>query len=222
MKKPGTTVIIITAVLFCCSVLSSKAQDPNRFIKRIEALDTMQYKFPPGKKIAVFTGSSTIFMWKDIESYFPGLNVINNGFGGSHFSDLLFFYDKLIIKHNPDLLFIYEGDNDIAYNKKVPDIVKTAKTIIKKAVKDLPDSKIIIISAKPSIAREHLKNDYISLNKRLEKLCRRYPSAEFADIWSAMTDDQGNLFRDIFLDDGLHMNKKGYQIWAEALAGFIN
>jgi lysophospholipase L1-like esterase len=222
MRKSVIILRLIIAVILCCNILSSNGQDPYRFIKRIEALDSMQYKFNHDKKLAVFTGSSTILMWKDIQSYFPGTNVINNGFGGSHFSDLLHFYDKLIIKHSPDFLFIYEGDNDIAYRKKVPDIVKTAKTIINKAVKDLPDAKIIIISAKPSIAREHLKDDYISLNKRLEKLCKRYSGVVFADIWSPMTDDHGNVLKNIFLDDGLHMNNKGYQIWAEALSEFLN
>jgi lysophospholipase L1-like esterase len=222
MRKPVNILKLIIAVLLCCSVISSNGQDPDRFLKRVEALDSMQYKFCPQKKLALFTGSSSIFMWKDIQSYFPHFNVINNGFGGSHFSDLLYFYDRLIIKHSPDFLFIYEGDNDVAYKKKVSEIVKTAKTIINRAVKDLPDTKIIIISAKPSIAREHLKNEYILLNKRLEKLCKRYPGVEFADIWSAMTDENGNVFKDIFLDDGLHMNKKGYQIWAESLSEFLN
>lgn len=222
MKKSAIPLKLILATLLFCNILSSNGQDPNRFLKRIEELDTMQYKLYPEKKLALFTGSSTIFMWKDIQSHFPEVNVINHGFGGSHFSDLLYFYDRLIIKYTPDFLFIYEGDNDIAYNKKVSDIVKTAKSIINKAVKDLPDTKIIIISAKPSIAREHFKKEYMLLNKKLKKLCKHYPNIEFADIWSVMTDKQGDIFKDIFLNDGLHLNEKGYQIWSKALSRYLN
>jgi len=108
-------------------ILVSNAQDPTRFKEQIEKLNTKEYNFNPDKKLVVFAGSSSIRMWKDVQDYFPEYNVINNGFGGSHFSDLLFYYDELILKHKPEILFIYEGDNDIAGNKKPSKIKREAK-----------------------------------------------------------------------------------------------
>ena len=86
----------------------------------------------------VFAGSSSIRMWKDVQSYFPEYNVINNGFGGSQFSDLLYFYDEVILKQKPEILFIYEGDNDINDKKKPGKILKEAKQLTVKIRKDLP------------------------------------------------------------------------------------
>jgi lysophospholipase L1-like esterase len=216
-----TIIKLITLALIWNFALSSNAQDPTRFNDTVEELDKMQYNFSSDKKLVLFTGSSTIRGWKDVQSCFPRFNVINNGFGGSHYSDLLFFYEKLILKHSPDILFIYEGDNDIATGKKISEIVKTAKILINRAVTDLPETQIIIISAKPSIAREQLKNQYLKLNRKLEKLCKKYPNLAFADLWSAMTNDSGEVYKDIFLEDGLHMNKKGYQIWVEELSYYL-
>lgn len=86
------------------------AQDPNRFLGEVEKLVSNEYQFSPDKQLVLFTGSSSIRMWNDIQEYFPEYNVVNNGFGGSQFSDLIYFYNKLIIPHQPEILFIYEGD----------------------------------------------------------------------------------------------------------------
>jgi lysophospholipase L1-like esterase len=147
-------------------------------------------------------------MWKDVPSYFPEYNTINNGFGGSHFSDLLYFYDELITKHSPDILFIYEGDNDIASDKKPRKVFKEAKELVSKIQQDLPDNKIVLISSKPSVARWHLSKNYQELNKKVERLCKRKNNLEFADVWSAMLDENGQVYPDAFLNDNLHMNKK--------------
>ena len=208
-------------ILLLGFTLFAFAQDPARFKTDVEELAKKEYNFSPDKKLVVFAGSSSIRMWKDVQSYFPEFNVINNGFGGSHFSDLLFFYDELILKRKPDILFIYEGDNDLAGNKKPRKIFQEAKELTEKVKKDLPETKIIFISPKPSISRIKLKNSYISFNKKLKKYCNKTDNPEFADVWYPMLDKNGNVFKDVFLEDGLHMNKKGYDIWGKVIGEFL-
>lgn len=202
-------------------IFISNAQDPNRFKEQVEELFNQEYNFDLNKKIVVFAGSSSIRMWKDVQDYFPNYNVINNGFGGSHFSDLIFYYDKLILKQKPEILFIYEGDNDIAGNKKPSLIKRQAKELYKKIQFDLPDTEIIFISPKPSIARANLKKEYEKLNRRLKKYCDRQKNLEFADVWYPMLDENGDVFQDIFIEDGLHMNKKGYDIWGRIISQYL-
>jgi lysophospholipase L1-like esterase len=36
-----------------------------------------------------------------------------------------------------------------------------------------------------------------------------------------MLDEDGIVMQDIFLEDGLHMNKKGYDIWAKAIGPLL-
>lgn len=208
--------------LLLLSVFSLSAQDPNRFSEQVEKLAQAKYNFSPGKKLSLFTGSSSIGMWNDIQDYFPEYNVVNNGFGGSHFSDLIYFYNKLIIPQKPDILFIYEGDNDIASQKKPRLIAKEAKFLLEKIRRDLPHASVVLISPKPSIARWDLRKDYEALNRKLKRLAKKTDKVEFADIWTAMLDENGNVFQDVFLEDNLHMNKKGYDIWAKVLSGFLN
>lgn len=202
--------------------LNLNAQDPNRFSNQIEEIVQKEHHLDPGKKLLLFTGSSSIRMWNDIQDYFPGFNVINNGFGGSHFSDLIYFYNKLIPSYQPDILFIYEGDNDIASNKKPRAVAKEAKFVISKIRRDLPGTKIVLISPKPSIVRWDMRKEYQALNRKLKRLANKTDKVEFADVWTAMLDEHGNVLQDVFLDDNLHMNKKGYDIWAKVLSTFVN
>ena len=211
--------LVLIILLF--GFLSSNAQDPTRFKEQVDRLYNTEYNFSPDKKLVVFTGSSSVRIWKDVQDYFPKYNIINNGFGGSHFSDLLYFYDELIIKQTPEILFIYEGDNDIGGGKKPSKIFKQAKKLVKNIKTDLPKTKVILISPKPSIARENLKKDYIKLNKKLKKYCKNQDNLEFADVWNIMLDENGNVFQDIFIEDGLHMNKKGYDLWAKVIGEYL-
>lgn len=211
--------IFYSVLLFLfAGIIISNAQDPSRFKEQVDELLNTEYNFSPGKQLVVFTGSSSIRMWEDVQDYFPAYNIINNGFGGSHFSDLLYYYNQLILKPKPEILFIYEGDNDIAGNKNPVKIKRQAKKLYKKIRQDLPATEIIFISPKPSIARENLKKEYEKLNKRLKKYCARKENLEFADVWFPMLGENGNVFQDLFIEDGLHMNKKGYDLWAKVIS----
>lgn len=220
MKRKFFLKLFFTLAFFA-GIMFSNAQDPYRFKSQIEELDQTEYQFDSGKKLVLFTGSSSVRMWKDVADYFPEYNVINNGFGGSHFSDLIYYYDQLIPKYNPDYLFIYEGDNDIASDKKPRKILKEAKSLVARIQKDLPQTKVFLISAKPSVARWQYSKEYQRLNKKLKRMCRKSNKLEFADVWNAMLDENGQVFNDVFLDDNLHMNKKGYDIWGEVIGKFL-
>lgn len=206
-------------MLFC--ILNLNAQDPNRFKSQVEELVQKEHQFEPGKKLVLFTGSSSVRMWKDVAEYFPEYNVMNNGFGGSHFSDLIYYYEELILKYKPDYLFIYEGDNDIAGDKKPGKILKEAKLLVDRIQQDLPETKAVLISPKPSVARWHLRKNYQKLNRKLERLANKTDNLEYADVWNAMLDENGQVFTDVFLDDNLHMNKKGYDIWGKVIEEFL-
>jgi lysophospholipase L1-like esterase len=220
MKQSGCLkLFVIVAVLF--AIFHANAQDPKRFQKEVDILAAQEYNFNNDKKLALFTGSSSIRMWNDVQSVYPDYNVINNGFGGSHFSDLIFYYDKLIAPHDPDILFIYEGDNDVASGKMPETIVQEAKQLIGMIRRDLPKTKIVLISPKPSIARWNLKNEYEILNRQLEKLAKRNRMVDFADVWKAMVDENGEVYKDIFIDDNLHLNEKGYEIWGKVIGEFL-
>lgn len=168
----------------------------------------------------VFTGSSSIRIWKDLRQIFNNPYIVNTGFGGSQASDLLFFHQALILDYHPKKVFIYEGDNDLADGKSPSRILRTIKKIIKKIKGANSESTIVLIAAKPSIARWDLKEQYIKLNKKYSNLSKRKSYVHFADVWTIMLENNV-LKKGLFLKDGLHMNKSGYLLWEGVIKEFL-
>ncbi|WP_136467334.1 SGNH/GDSL hydrolase family protein [Flagellimonas onchidii] len=173
------------------------------------------------KPTIVFTGSSSIRMWKDLQDRFPDKQILNTGFGGSQSSDLEHYLDELILDYNPNQVFIYEGDNDISSKKRPKEIENTIQDIIEVLFLKRPQMEIVLISAKPSISRWHLKRKYKRLNKRLKKLASETTNVRFADVWSVMVSKR-KLKNHLFIEDGLHMNQQGYELWYNVLKDYIN
>jgi len=220
MKNLGTSLFLIVAFFFL-NVIHISAQDPERFKDQVEMLNHKKYKFKKQDEVILFTGSSSIRMWKDVQEYFPDKNVINTGFGGSQMSDLLFYSKALIFKHSPDKVFIYEGDNDLNDNKSPDEIMVTTKKLVAQIESKLKGAEIIFISPKPSLSRWSLKEKYEALNGLMEAYCDTKENLFFANVWDPMLDDSGKPIADLFLQDGLHMKPAGYDIWAEVIKEFV-
>ncbi len=206
------------ALLICISAFSTVfGQDPTRFQQEVDNYKTMDSQEMPARQLILFTGSSSIRLWKHLDKHFPGVDLINRGFGGSQMSDLIFYAEDLIIKYHPKKIFIYEGDNDINDGKKPEQIVNDTQKLIKILRKQLPDVPIYFISPKPSISRWALKDRYVKLNSLLKDYCDKKPGIHFIDVWSPMLGENGEPLPNLFLKDNLHMNEKGYKIWQAAI-----
>lgn len=208
-------------LFFVLMSITAGAQDAYRFQEEIleiqKKYDTL---WDNTKETIVFTGSSSIRLWKDLQETFPEYQIVNSGFGGSQASDLLAYTNELILQYNPRKVFIYEGDNDISDNKRPKDIIPVFKEIISKIKDSKPEALIVIISAKPSLARWHLKRKYKSLNRRISRLCKKEQYLDYANIWNIML-NQKKLRQDIFIEDGLHLNTKGYELWNQVISNYI-
>lgn len=214
--------VIILFFVFSFEIKSQEYPDPKRFYNEIKSeLEESPFK-KSDKPLIVFSGSSSIRFWIDLDKDFIEYDILNRGFGGSIFSDLNYFINELIIKHNPDLIVLYEGDNDIAFNiptKYIYDDFKKSYELIRKKNENVP---IIYIAPKPSPARWDKKNKYDELNNLIKEFCKMKQKTYYFDTWSIMIDNEGNIPKKYFWTDMLHMNKSGYQIWKKNLKPLIN
>ncbi|WP_339794596.1 SGNH/GDSL hydrolase family protein [uncultured Imperialibacter sp.] len=197
------------------------AQNPQRFEGEIDKY-AQEAASVNNEKLALFTGSSSIKLWDDIAERFPKKNVVNRGFGGSSMSDLLYYTDELLFKYSPSKIFIYEGDNDIASGKTPDQILADAKTIVAQIREKLPKNvKVYFISAKPSVSRWKLKDNYVDFNTQLEAWTKTEAGVKYVDVWTPMLQPNGEVMNDIFREDNLHMTSKGYDIWEKVLKKYL-
>ena len=201
-------------------LLNVRAQDPQRFEEDVMSIQ-MKYDtlWDSSRETLVFTGSSSIRLWENLQDRFPSYQIINTGFGGSESTDLLAFLDELVLQYKPSTVFIYEGDNDIERKKKPAEILRVTGEIVSRIKQEESTNSIVIISAKPSISRWHLRRKYRRLNRKFKKMCEKDPVMEFANIWDPMLENK-KLKKDLFIEDGLHLNEKGYDIWYDVIKEF--
>jgi lysophospholipase L1-like esterase len=178
--------------------------------------------FPP-KNAILFTGSSSFRMWTDVQSDFPGYTIINRGFGGSTLPDVIRYANDIIIPYRPKQVVIYCGDNDLASSDTV-----TAKVVARRFQKlfytirkELPNANISYVSIKPSPSRMHLMDKMRQANTLIKRFLKKQKNASFIDVFTPMLGTAYQPKQDIFLEDNLHMNKKGYAIWQKAIQPYL-
>jgi lysophospholipase L1-like esterase len=147
---------------------------------------------------------------------------VNTGFGGSHMSDLYYYADELILNLKPKRIFIYEGDNDLGQGKTNEQIFADAEKLLRRIRCELPKKvKVYFITPKPSIRRWALKQQYENYISQLKAWTKNHKNVYTLDVWSPMMDEKGELKKDLFIEDELHMNSKGYDLWTEIIAPYV-
>lgn len=216
MKK----LFLILSILFISSSL--KAQE-NPFWNEIKAFRKQDSIQKPQDGMLLFIGSSSFRLWKDVKLDFNNSNILNRAFGGATLLDLIYFQKDIALNYKPKKIFIYCGENDIASSDKVtPKMVfKRYKTFYKTLRKQFPDTPIIVVSLKPAISRWQMKDRMMATNKLIQGFMKNKKNAVFVDIWDAMLEN-GEPKKDIFKEDNLHMNSKGYAIWIEKMNVLVN
>jgi lysophospholipase L1-like esterase len=70
---------------------------------------------------------------------------------------------------------------------------------------------------KPSPSRRHLFIKMREGNKLIKDFLAIQKNAVFVDVHQPMLNEAGQPIPEIFLEDSLHMNAKGYAIWKKEI-----
>ncbi|MBN3521801.1 G-D-S-L family lipolytic protein [Algoriphagus lutimaris] len=213
---------LLAAILFTLFLgINQVFAQGNRFDQEVENISHKIDSIGWSKGEVVFTGSSSVRMWKNLQEQFPDVPIINTGFGGSTALDLSEQLFPLVLRLEPSKVFIYEGDNDISGGKTAAEIMATLDQIVTRIQKQLPNTIVNLISAKPSPSRWELKTSYMVLNDLMRQYCTTHDNVNFVNVWDIMLDKSGVPRADIFIGDNLHMNEKGYELWKEVFTPFL-
>ena len=187
----------------------------DRFEDQIETFRQFDNRNTWAKNAVLFVGSSSIVHWETAMS-FPGLQVINRGFGGASIPEIIHYYDDVIKKYSPSVIVIY-CDIDIERGKSPAVAVNAYKELVNKVRKDFSQTQILLLSMKPALVDDFLGKDVrrnkIEANRILREYCENEKYLHYADITKTMLKSDGSVRTDIFLPDGMHLNQSGYKLW---------
>jgi lysophospholipase L1-like esterase len=193
---------------------------PGRFSKAVEIYKQKDKEETPPEHPILFYGSSSIRMWK-LDEAFPDLPVLNRGFGGSHISDCIHYFDELVKPYDPMAVVFYAGDNDVAGKKTEDQVFEDFTEFRALLKKHFPDCPLLYIPIKPSLARWDMWPAMKAINARIAELAEEETDLTYVDTATPMIRENGKPGEDLFIRDGLHMNDAGYDIWNAILRPYL-
>ncbi|MEX0962498.1 MAG: GDSL-type esterase/lipase family protein [Pseudohongiellaceae bacterium] len=200
------------------TTVSAQNLDPARFENTILAFEAEDAKAQPPEGAILLTGSSSIARWNDqAKAALAPLSVIPRGFGGSVMGDVLHYLDRVALTYKPRAILIYEGDNDTWYQLSEEKIIGQFAEIVARVHEALPETRIYALSVKPSVARVDVWAAAQQVSARLKSIADADPLVHYIDVATPFLKADGSVMTDIFIEDGLHLNDKGNQIWGRAI-----
>lgn len=221
--RPSATVGLVlglTLSLFSLELIAQQFPDPERFESAIAAFEAEDEINPPPEGAIVLTGSSSIARWNDqAAAALAPLTVIPRGFGGSVMHDVLHYLDRVALDYKPRAILIYEGDNDTGGLTPIPNdaILEDLWTIINRVHVELPGTRIYVLSVKPSILRRNVWSVAQEVNEGYRQIAASNPLVYYVDVATPLLQADGTVMTDIFVDDNLHLNDLGNEIWGATI-----
>jgi lysophospholipase L1-like esterase len=198
------------------------SEDPLVWESQIRAFERTENKRPAPKGSVVFAGSSTIRLWGALTKDMAPLPTVQRGFGGAKVNDVIHYMDRLITPHDPVLVVLYIGSNDLLdfggnQPKSVEQMQALYDTLLTRLHDRLPDARIVVLATFPSPLNARRAEQINSVNEYVRETAEDKPWLDLINGNAALETPSGEPDRSLFRFDRVHLNKKGYARWAQIL-----
>ena len=207
--------------------------EPKVALTRLEK-SVLAYEAQPIEKGRImFYGSSGFTRWgtkwnhrpleEDILCKDGSPAAVNHGFGSSTAEELLYYYPRLVKPWAPRALVVSIIHNDHGFGYTPEEIVTNLSKLFAYARTDFPGIRLYVCDARHTLKwRTPEYFAYCAAFRRLlEEYCERHEDTTLichADdpIWYQTPEDVGDrqkVREDIFVEDQVHFNQKGYDLY---------
>ena len=221
-----TTILIFLSLGACSSEKKLVEQDwPN--LKYYRSKNLKLGSPSKSENRVVFMGNSITEGWSTLQpEFFESKSYINRGISGQTTPQMLIRFRQDVIDLKPKLVLILAGINDIAGNTGPSNVTMITNNIISMAQLAKSNKiKVIICSILP--AKNFPWNPgmnpppkILAVNTIIEKFANDN-GIIYLDYYSSMVDEDNALKKE-YGYDGVHPNKKGYQVMSLLAEDAIN
>jgi lysophospholipase L1-like esterase len=210
------------ALLFLMCIRISAQEKPAFWddVQTFKSKDSINFP-APGQVLLV--GSSSFTRWDSVQAAFPDHKILNRAFGGSRLEDLIRYANDVIFPYKPKQIVVYCGENDLASpdSVSVDSVVANFKKLFNLIRTKYKTTPIAFVSMKPSLRRQRLLPKFVEANEKIRAFLATQRYTKYINVYDKMLKVDGTVMDDIFVEDRLHMNEKGYAIWREVLEPYL-
>lgn len=207
--------------------------EPRVELTRLEKEVINFEKKPIEKRKILFYGSSGFTRWstkwgnrdleEDIRMADGSPAAINHGFGGASAEELLYYYPRLVKPWEPRALVVSIIHNDRGLGYSINEIMTNLAKLLEYARTDFPGIRLYLCDARPTLkltTQAHLLY-HQEFHQALKEYCGRHPDTTLishmgSPLWVEDPKDLGDrtkVRKDIFVEDELHFNQTGYDLY---------
>lgn len=152
------------------------------------------------------------------------LQIVNHGFGGATVDDLLFYYHRMVRIYAPSAVVLRLGYNDLSRGLMPAEAWFLSERLIAWLRTDFPEIPIVLLDVFDS---KNCTEERLRINAAFNGLMHEFAAQQdgictldLSPFFHETADDCGTTrnFRDVFIEDGLHLTESGYAEMADYLA----
>jgi lysophospholipase L1-like esterase len=203
---------LILLLLASTAFLPAAEPPADRFEKQVLAYEAADRASPPPPGAILLAGDSQFFRWQTVHEDLAGYTLVNRGIDSFQTSDLLRHTERLVLPHQPRMIILHVGGNDV-HNGKTPErVLADFQTFVAKVRAVLPGVPIAWSSITPGPGRWDEADRRKAANKLLKDYIATQPGLHFIDLWDAMLTPEGQPREELWVEDRVHPNHAGYLI----------
>ena len=172
----------------------------------------------------LFIGDSLTESWDEEiwKTRVAPARALNFGVGGEGPQHVLWRMDHGILDGPaPETVVLMIGINNFWREFTAADTARGIETIVDRIHQRLPSARIVLLGLLPVYEAASPIRPWIGeINARLKRLDGR-EKVEFFDLSSGFLEADGNLRRQLYVEDNVHLSKAGYVVLTRALAPIL-
>jgi lysophospholipase L1-like esterase len=142
---------------------------------------------------------------------------MQRGYGGAKLTDFNYYTDRIIQPGTMNAILIFVA-NDISGGEddRTPrEVFKLFKHLVGQLRERNPDTPVFWIETTPTPSRWHAIDQIKKANHLILAYCNKSEDLHFIETYDAYISQAGIPDSAMFRDDMLHLNRQGYEQWAE-------
>ena len=196
-----------------------RAKAVERWEKEITKLEAKDAETVDPADAILFIGSSSIRRWSDIGTDMAPYRPVQRGYGGAKYSDVAIFAKRLLHPHQYRALVIFVG-NDVSgkpEDHSPEQVEQLVRYVVGVSHAHQPAAPVLLIEVTPTEKRFDVWPQIRRVNERLREIALSTANTHFIATADHYLDPMGNPRNELFVDDRLHLNEQGYELWSKLI-----
>ncbi|MDF1575896.1 MAG: GDSL-type esterase/lipase family protein [Bacteroidales bacterium] len=214
----------LLSLLFFFSSFSSPGQSaPSNEILKWEqdmaVFDSLNLAEHSDANTLLVTGSSSVRLWDSIHRDLAPYQLMQRGYGGAKLTDYNYYAERIIKPHAFKAIVVFVANDIAGEESDLPprEVRRHFQDLMEQVRMRNPGTPVCWVEVTPTPRRWHVSQQIREASRLIEKYCNHHRDLHFINTYDYFLTPEGLPDSALFREDMLHLNRKGYLLWANII-----